>query len=150
MPLHPHLHLIADHRAILGFNGTAAYFRDQLAKLRQPGCDKALVTAVNDALDGLDDLLARTLERAQAQVEAAIEAAEALDARMKRLGELRAASQETSLRLTALDSRYNVRDRNYYAERAGIEHEREQISAEWRRLEQSLQADMAAQAQAAE
>lgn len=142
-PLHPHLHLIADHRALLGFGQTAAYFRGQIEKLRQPGCGKALAAAVNDALDGLDDLLHRTLERAQVDVEARIEAAESVDGRMKRLGELRAAGQETALRLAALDSQYSVRDRNYHDAKRGLDHERERIGAEWRQIEQSLQADMA-------
>lgn len=49
-PLHPHLHLIADHRALLAFDRTAAYFREQIEKLRQPGCGKALTAAVAEVV----------------------------------------------------------------------------------------------------
>ncbi len=141
--LHPHLHLIADHRALLSFAGATRYYRDQIAALRQPGGDKALATACQEALDGLDDLLSRTLERAESEIEARIEAAESVDGRMKRLGELRAASQENATAREALESRYGVQDRNYWSERRGLEDAMARISAEWRQIEQSLQADMA-------
>ena len=142
-PLHPHLHLIADHRALLAFDRTAASFREQIEKLRLPGGDKGLALACQEALDGLDDLLHRTLERAEADIEARIEAAESIDGRMKRLGELRAASQENATARHALDSRYGVQDRNYWAERRALEDAMALISAEWRQIERSLQADMA-------
>lgn len=146
MPLHPHLGLIHDHRALLAFAGTASYFRDQIGKLRCPGGDRALAVAVQEALDGLDDLLGRTLERAQADIEERIEAAEAVDTRLQRLGELRAEAAELSLQRQALDSRYGVRDRNYYDDLRGIEHAEYRVGDEWRRIERELQAEQVAAA----